>query len=74
MMKNKQVRYPCVGAKRTRTNDGRLEQHPNDYDMFWLQNMKQVLGSELYMWPFPFAQEMRGQGFHFPRIPEVTQT
>lgn len=36
MMKNKQVRYPCIGAKKTRSSDGRLEQHPNDYDMFWL--------------------------------------
>ena len=73
MMKNKQVRYPCVGSKVTRTRDGRAEQTPNDYDMFWLQNMKQVLGSELWMWPFPFAQEMQGQGLYYPRIPEVTR-
>jgi len=25
MMKNKQVKYPCIGAKERRTADGRLE-------------------------------------------------
>lgn len=72
MMKNKQVKYPCIGAKERRTADGRLEYQPNEYDMLWLQNMKQVMGSSLWMWPFPFAQEMRGKGLFFPRIPEVS--
>ena len=35
MMKNKQVKYPCVGAQNSRTGDGRLEKLPNDYDMLW---------------------------------------
>jgi len=25
MMKNKQVKYPCIGASQSRTSDGRLE-------------------------------------------------
>lgn len=61
-----------MGVKENRTADGRLTDLPNDYDMFWLQNVKQVLGSQLWMWPFPFNQEMRGQGLYFPRVPEVT--
>ena len=40
--------------------------------MLWLQNMKQVMGNSLWMWPFPFSQEMRGKGLFFPRIPEVS--
>lgn len=72
MMKGKRTKYPFVGAKETRTADGRLEQQPNEHDMLWLQNMRQVLGSQLWMWPFPFSQEMRGKGLFFPRIPEVT--
>ncbi len=36
--------------------------------------MKQVLGSQLWMWPFPFSQENRGKGLYFPRIPEVTDS
>lgn len=72
MMKNKQVKYPCIGARDNRTPDGRLESQPNEYDMLWLQNMKQVMGTSLWMWPFPFQQEMSGKGLYFPRIPEVT--
>ena len=60
MLKNKQVRYPCVGISENRAEDGRLEETPNEYDMLWLQNLKQVLGNQLWMWPFPFAPEMRG--------------
>ena len=36
--------------------------------------MKQVLGSKLWMWPFPFAPEIKGQGLFFPKIPDVTET
>lgn len=74
MMKNKQVKYPCIGAKESRTADGRLENSPNEHDMLWLQNMKQVMGNSLWMWAFPFSQEMRGKGLFFPRIPEVSQS
>jgi len=45
MMKGKRVKYPFIGAQDTKTSDGRLEQSPNEYDMLWLQNMRQVLGS-----------------------------
>ena len=45
MVKNKQVRYPCIGPSNVRTAEGRLEKQPNEYDMLWLQNMKQVLGN-----------------------------
>ena len=59
-MKNKQVKYPCYGASNARLSDGRLEHEPNDYDMLWLNNLKQVLGSHFWLWPLPFGQEHRG--------------
>lgn len=74
MLKNKQTKYPCLGGGQSRTADGRLEHSPNEHDMLWLQNMKQVLGNQLWMWPFPFAQEMRGKGLFFPRIPDVSDS
>ena len=45
---------------------------PNEYDMLWLPNLKQVLGPSLWMWPFPFAPELKGEGLSFPKLPEVT--
>ena len=40
MLKNKQVRRPCLGGAVERAPDGRLEQSPNEYDMLWLENFK----------------------------------
>jgi hypothetical protein len=46
---------------------------PNEYDMLWLPNFKQVMGSRMWMWPLPFVnEEMKGQGFFYPKIPEIT--
>ena len=46
---------------------------PNEYDMLWLPNFKQVMGSRMWMWPLPFInEEMKGQGFFYPKIPEIT--
>ena len=74
MMGNKQVKYPCLGSFKTRNEDGvRRELEPNPYDMLWLQNMKQILGSKLWMWPFPFAPEMKGNGLFFPKVPDVPE-
>jgi hypothetical protein len=42
--------------------------------MIWLSNMKQVLGSKLWMWPLPITEEMKGQGFYYPKIPEITMS
>jgi hypothetical protein len=44
---------------------------PNEYDMMWLNNLKQVLGPSMYMWPFPFAPDIEGEGLFYPRIPNV---
>ena len=75
MMGHKQTKYPCIGSFKTRNEDGhRRELEPNEYDMLWLQNMKQILGNKLWMWPFPFAQEMKGNGMFFPRIPDVPES
>ena len=60
MMKNKATGYPCVGTKFKRASDGRLEEHPNEYDMLWLNNMKQVLGPHFWLWGIPIMTEMPG--------------
>jgi hypothetical protein len=35
----------------------------NPYDLGWLENTKQILGTPVYMWPIP--QSMSGNGVHF---------
>lgn len=48
---------------------------PNEYDMLWLTNMKQVMGSKMWMWPLPFVnEEMKGQGYFYPKIPDVNMS
>jgi len=42
--------------------------------MIWLANLKQVLGSKMWMWPLPITEEMKGQGFYYPKIPEITMS
>jgi len=36
--------------------------------------MKQVMGPSLWMWPFPFAPDIKGEGLFFPRLPDVSST
>ena len=75
MMGNKAVKYPCVGSFKTRNENGtKRDLEPNAYDMLWFNNMKQVMGSKLWMWPFPFAPELKGQGLFFPTIPDVSES
>ncbi len=42
--------------------------------MLPLPNMKQVLGPSMWMWPFPFAPHIKGEGIYFPRLPDVSST
>jgi hypothetical protein len=72
MMHDKMFRYPCIGAAETDRDGNKLA--PNEYDMLWLPNMKQVLGPSLWMWPFPFAPDIKGEGLFFPRLPDVSST
>jgi len=44
---------------------------PNEYDMLWLPNFKQVLGPSIWMWPFPHTPKLNGEGLTFPKIPDV---
>jgi hypothetical protein len=61
------TKIPCYGP----TNENMTT--PNEYDMLWLPNFKQVMGSRMWMWPLPFInEEMKGQGFFYPKIPEIT--
>lgn len=72
MMHDKMFRYPCFGAAEKDRDGNKLT--PNEYDMLWLPNMKQVLGPSLWMWPFPFAPDIKGEGLFFPRLPDVSST
>ncbi len=62
------LKIPCYGP----INE--CDSYPNEYDMLWLPNFKQVMGSRLWMWPLPITEEMKGQGYYFPKIPEITMS
>jgi len=64
-----QYRQPCFGYSKA-NQIGR----PNEYDMIWLPNLKQVLGPHMWMWFLPITVEMKGKGFYYPRIPEITMS
>lgn len=62
----KVTRVPCWGP----VNE--CNSYPNEYDMLWLSNAKQVLGSKMWMWLLPIREEMKGQGFYYPKVPDIT--
>ena len=65
--KMRTVKMPCYGPTYENMTS------PNEYDMLWLPNMRQVLGKRMWQWLIPgVGEEMKGQGFFFPKIPEVT--
>jgi len=64
----KSIRFPCFSYPK---GDSFV---PNEYDMMWPANLRQVLGSRLWIWPFPITEEMKGQGFYYPKIPEITMS
>ena len=67
---NKQMRIPCIGPVDPQGTDPM----PNEYDMIWLPNFRQHLGSKMWMWLLPINEEMKGQGFFYPKIPEITMS
>lgn len=50
----KQTKIPCLGPM---AGDYTV---PNEYDMLWLANFKQVLGSKIWKWMLPISEEMKG--------------
>ena len=66
-MSRRTRKMPCIGAV-----GGYQYSIPNEYDMTWLTNMRQVFGSRMWMWGLPIAEEMKGEGYYFPKIPELT--
>lgn len=62
MMINKQLRYPFYGLNN-------VAELPNEYDMLWLNNFKQVLGPYLWLWPIPISFEARPM--KLPEVPEA---
>lgn len=62
-----QRRYPVIGVPKNQKN-----LLPNKYDILWSENMKQVLGPSIILWPLPFyTPEMKGWGFYYPHIPDI---
>jgi len=53
-MSMRATKIPCIGTVN--------EAHsiPNEYDMIWLPNMRQVLGPKMWMWLLPISVEMKG--------------
>jgi hypothetical protein len=67
----KMMKLPCCGTMKR--HDGFTET-PNEYDMTWLANFRQHLGSRMWMWLLPITVEMKGQGFYYPKIPEIAMS
>lgn len=64
MRPDSQSRKPCLPVKNSAFTK------PNPYDMLWINNIRDVMGPHLILWPIPFyAPEMKGQGLYFPEIP-----
>jgi hypothetical protein len=64
-MTMRERRIPCFGYS------SNPDYVPNEYDMMWLANLRQVLGNRMLFWLIPTDVEMKGQGFYFPKIPEI---
>ncbi|CDW90386.1 probable s-acyltransferase at3g09320-like [Stylonychia lemnae] len=64
-----QLKQPCFGISKSQAMC-----RPNEYDMIWLPNIKQVLGPHMWMWLLPISYEMKGKGFYYPKVPEITMS
>ena len=73
MMRDKQVRYPLYGLV-TSDSEGRTIL-PNEYDMLWLNNLKQVLGDSMAYWLLPIggSSTADGKAFYFAKLPPVEE-
>ena len=42
-------------------------QKPNPYDILWVNNVRDIMGPYLILWPIPmYSPPMKGQGLYFP--------
>jgi hypothetical protein len=48
---------------------------PNPYDMLWPNNIRDIMGPYLILWPLPmYSPEMRGQGLYYPEYQVLKPT
>jgi hypothetical protein len=64
-----EMRVPCVGNKKEYLNE---QKAPNPYDVYWPNNITQIMGPTILSWFVPFyIPELKGQGLYYPQIPKV---
>lgn len=64
-------RYPCYGQYIDPYLQG--QQTPNKYDLLWVNNMQEVLGSQIYYWLIPFYTP-KNSAIQFKKLPKITNT
>lgn len=54
-MSRRSRKMPCIGTIG-------LDEYPipNEYDMIWLTNFRQVMGGRMWMWWLPISVDMKG--------------
>jgi len=67
------MRYPIYGLVTKDSEDRNLV--PNEYDMLWFNNVKQVLGESMTIWLLPFGGSPveQGRAFYFNKLPAVDE-
>ena len=50
----RQMKVPCIGPVKAEYS------FPNEYDMTWLSNFRQILGERMWQWFLPIDVEMKG--------------
>lgn len=53
----RQMKIPCYGP--IKAEEG-FPVIPNEYDMLWIANLKQHLGTSMWKWFIPISDEMKG--------------
>ena len=68
-MRGRSLNCPCCPS--SLANRDRIRIAQNVYDHLWLQNLSDVLCSSMWKWLLPIRSSMVGNGYHFPKIPEM---
>ena len=63
-----QERLPCIGVKKSEQS-----KIPNQYDLLWPNNLRLVLGPNVFSWPIPWIiPNLEDNGYNFQRIAGIT--
>jgi len=71
--KEKEKGFPMKlpGCPRNLEKLENIQKHRNPYDRLWLTNLCDIFGSSFWIWPLPIRSSLFGNGFCYPKIPEL---